>query len=133
MSKSSNGGRVTAKGTRPRGTSTGQPSLQDLAARAMAVQDQVAKAKARAAEAVVTGTAAGGKVQVLMHGDGSPAGIEIDPATAAAEYDMLGDLLLVAWRDAWLQAQALQDSETAEHLDAIGGIDLRAMGLDRIL
>jgi DNA-binding YbaB/EbfC family protein len=123
--------RVTAKGTRPKGQ---QPGLAEIAARAVAVQEQVSRAKEQAAEQHVVGEAYGGQVRVTIQGDGQPVSVRVAPELLAGDnVDMLDDFLLIAMNEAHTKAMELREKTTEQHLDAIGGIDLKALGLDKVL
>ena len=132
MARPRNNGRTTPKGTRPHGQKQTN-KLQDLADQAMSVQSQVTKAKAAAAAALVEGTAADGLVHVVLGGDGRPDAVRIDESLLDGDADELSNHVLTALRNAWAAALEMQDSETTAHLDEIGGLDLRAMGLDDVL
>lgn len=131
MSRPARGSRVTPKGTRPKNH---RPKLNEMAARAMTVQEQVARAKAEAAETVVYGKAHGDAVVVAVYGDWQPKSVTVSPSLLDSEdVDMLDDFLLIAMRNAHAAAKELQEQMTSERLDEVGGLDLRAMGLDNVL
>lgn len=85
--------------------------LNALLEQAQAMQDQLASAQERLAEASVDGTVAGGAVTVTVNGVGELQGVDIK----AGEFDGtdpdsladLGDLVVAAYRDAKAQADAL--------------------------
>ncbi|MFT4289064.1 YbaB/EbfC family nucleoid-associated protein [Nocardioides sp.] len=85
--------------------------LNALLEQAQAMQDQLASAQERLAEASVDGTVAGGAVTVTVNGVGELKGVDIkadefdggDPDSLAD----LGDLIVAAYRDAKAQADAL--------------------------
>jgi|SRR5215207_519386 len=101
---------------------TDVPDMNDLLRQAMAMQEQLMAAQEEAAARTVTGSAGGGLVRIVMTGGGEPTAVHIAPgAIDPNDPDLLEDLVLVAFRDALQQVQALQSS-------AMGGLDLGALG-----
>lgn len=75
----------------------GQPNFKQL----MKLQQQVAAAQARLAEAEVTGTAGGGLVTVTVSGTGEYKSVQIDPrAVDPDDVEALEDLVLAAIHNA---------------------------------
>lgn len=75
----------------------GQPNFKQL----MKLQQQLAAAQARLAEAEVTGTAGGGLVTVTVSGSGEFKSVRIDPrAVDPEDVEALEDLVLAAIHNA---------------------------------
>jgi len=100
--------------------------LNALLEQAQAMQDQLASAQERLAEASVDGTVAGGAVTVTVNGVGELKGVDIkadefdggDPDSLAD----LGDLIVAAYRDAKAQADALAGQSLGPLAGGLGGL-----------
>ena len=91
-----------------------QPDLGAFLQQAQALQEQMVEARAKAAEMVLEGQAAGGAVKVAVTGGLEFRSVHIDP-TVADDVPMLEDLVLAALHDAVAKVNALND-------DAMGSI-----------
>jgi len=98
--------------------------IGSLLSQAQAMQQQLAAAQEEQASRVVTGEAAGGKVQVDMTGAGEFRAVRIDPGVVDVdEIDLLEDLLLAALRDASAKAAELQEEAMkGAGLGGLGGL-----------
>lgn len=85
--------------------------MNAILAQAQAMQEQLASAQQRLAEAEVEGTVAGGAVTVTVTGTGELRGVSIKAGSFdgsdADDLADLGDLIVAAYRDARAQADAL--------------------------
>ncbi|GAA4121996.1 YbaB/EbfC family nucleoid-associated protein [Nocardioides fonticola] len=85
--------------------------MNAILAQAQAMQEQLASAQQRLAEAEVEGTVAGGAVTVTVTGTGELRGVSIKAGSFdgsdADDLADLGDLIVAAYRDAKAQADAL--------------------------
>lgn len=85
--------------------------MNAILAQAQAMQEQLASAQQRLAEAEVEGTVAGGAVSVTVTGTGELRGVSITAGSFdgsdADDLADLGDLIVAAYRDAKAQADAL--------------------------
>jgi DNA-binding YbaB/EbfC family protein len=105
---------------------------QSLLAQALEMQQRMVQAQEEAANAIIEGSAGGGKVKVVMTGTGEVTAVRIDPSVVdPAEVDLLEDLVVAALRDA-----ATRVAEQAEQRLSFGGLagglgglgDLGALG-----
>ena len=100
----------------------GQPNVQQLMKQAQKMQEQMASAQAKLADAQVTGTAGGGLVTATMTGSGEVVGLKIDPqAVDADDVETLEDLVLAALRDAAQAADDLQGETMGPVTGGLGG------------
>ena len=93
----------------------GMPDMQALLQQAQAMQEQLLEAREAAAQQVVDGVAAGGKVTITAMGDGSFQSVRIAPELAE-DVEMLEDLLLAALRDLNTKLKELNEDAA----DALG-------------
>ncbi len=94
-----------------------------LLSQAQALQSQLQEAQAKAAETVVEGNAAGGKVRIQMSGTGEFQSVWIDPSVVdPAEVDMLEDLVLAALKDGAAQVAALNQESMGSMTQGLGGM-----------
>jgi DNA-binding YbaB/EbfC family protein len=99
-----------------------QFDLSSILSQAMQMQEQFAEAQADAANAVVTGSAGGGVVQITITGSIQILDVTISPeAVDPADLGMLEDLVKAALIDAITQVDQLQQA-------SMGSIDLGALG-----
>ena len=96
--------------------------MNALLAQAQQMQEQLTEAHERLQAQRFTGEA-GGKVSVEVAGSGELAGVTIAPgafdATDVDDLEVLGDLVVAAYRD----AKAKADAEMADALGPLGGGD----------
>ena len=103
------------------GTEGGGFDMNALLAQAQAMQEQMQNAQSELAEKSVTGSAGGDLVTVTMTGSGELTEVRIDPkAVDPADTETLGDLIVLAVRDASTQVQAL----AAAAMPQIPGLNL---------
>lgn len=94
------------------------PDLGGLLAQAQQMQQQLMEAQARAAEAVVEGSAGGGAVTIEVSGGLDFRSVRIDPSVVDPDDpSLLEDLVLAALHDAVNRLNEMQQS-------AMGGFDL---------
>ncbi len=88
----------------------GGNNMQQLMKQAQAMQRKMQEAQKQLAESEVTGSAAGGMVQVTITGDKTPVSVSINPEVVDPEdVEMLEDTLLAALSDAVKQADELSE------------------------
>lgn len=87
------------------------PDLQSFLAQAQQLQEQLTHARDAAAEQVITGVAAGGKVTVTVTGAMEFGGVHIDPSLLE-DVELLEDLVLAALRDAFTKVSELNEQVT---------------------
>jgi hypothetical protein len=108
----------------------------DLLGQMAQIQEQLMSAQHTAESQLVTGTAGGGAVTVVVSGAMEFQKVTIDPSVVIAEeVDVLEDLILVALRDAMERAEEL-NRQALGGLgglggalgEALGGLDLGGLG-----
>jgi hypothetical protein len=75
-------------------------NIGDLLKQAQAMQENMQKAQAEIGQITATGEAGGGMVKVTMNGRHEVARVQIEPAVAGDDREMLEDLLAAAINDA---------------------------------
>ena len=86
----------------------GGGNMQQLMKQAQAMQRKLQEAQQEIAETEVTGSAAGGMVEVTLTGDKTPVSVTIKPeAVDPDDVEMLEDMILAALNDANQQADKL--------------------------
>ena len=86
----------------------GGGNMQQLMKQAQAMQRKLQEAQEEIAETEVTGSAAGGMVEVTMTGDKTPVSVTIKPeAVDTDDVEMLEDMILAALNDANEKAEKL--------------------------
>lgn len=86
----------------------GGGNMQQLMKQAQAMQRKLQEAQQELAESEVTGSAAGGMVEVTLTGDKTPVSVNIKPeAVDPDDVEMLEDMVLAALNDAMKQADDL--------------------------
>jgi DNA-binding YbaB/EbfC family protein len=98
-----------------------KPNIGQLMRQAQQLQANMQKAQEQLASLEVTGEAGGGMVKVVMNGRHEVRRVDIDPAVAASDREMLEDLFGAACNDATRRvAEAVQ-----QHMaGAMGGMQL---------
>ena len=97
-------------------------NMQQMMAKAQAMQKKMEEVQQRAGEIEVEGQAGGGVVKVVMTCKGEMRSVTIDPSLVVAdEKDMLEDLIKAACNDARAKADAKMAEETQ---GAMGGMGL---------
>ena len=95
----------------------GGGNMQQIMKQAQAMQRKLQQAQEQLAEEEVTGTAAGGMVEVTLKGNKTPVAVTIDPD----DVEMLEDMVLAALNDAMAQADELSN-ELLGPLAGAGGM-----------
>ena len=96
----------------------GGGNMQQLMKQAQAMQRKMQEAQEQIAESEVTGSAAGGLVEITLTGNKQPVSITIKPeAVDPDDVEMLEDMVLAALNDACKQADEL----SKEILGPLGG------------
>lgn len=97
----------------------GGGNMQQLMKQAQMMQKKLQEAQATLAEEEVTGSAAGGMVEVTLKCNKTPVAVSIKPeAVDPDDVEMLEDLLLAALNDAFKQA----DDKSNELMGPLGGV-----------
>ena len=96
--------------------------MQQIMKQAQAMQRKLQQAQEQLAEEEVTGTAAGGMVEVTLKGNKTPVAVTIKPeAVDPDDVEMLEDMVLAALQDALTQAEELSN-ELLGPLAGAGGM-----------
>ncbi len=96
----------------------GGGNMQQLMRQAQQMQRKLQEAQQQIAETELTGSAAGGMVEVTIMGDKTPVAVNIKPeAVDPEDVEMLEDMVLAALNDAMKQA----DDLSKELLGPLGG------------
>jgi nucleoid-associated protein EbfC len=77
-----------------------KPNIGQLMRQAQQLQANMQKAQEQLAALEVTGESGGGMVKVIMNGRHEVRRVEIDPAVATSDREMLEDLVAAACNDA---------------------------------
>ncbi len=100
----------------------GGGNMQQLMKQAQQMQRKLQEAQAEIAETEVTGTAAGGMVEVKLMADKKPVSVSIKPeAVDPEDVEMLEDMVLAALNDAMQQADQVSQ-ELMGPLGNMGGM-----------
>ena len=100
----------------------GGGNMQQIMKQAQAMQRKLQEAQEQLAEEEVTGTAAGGMVEVTLKGNKTPVAVSIKPeAVDPDDVEMLEDMVLAALQDALTQAEELSN-ELLGPLAGAGGM-----------
>lgn len=100
----------------------GGGNMQQIMKQAQAMQRKLQQAQEQLAEEEVTGTAAGGMVEVTLKGNKTPVAVTIKPeAVDPDDIEMLEDMVLAALQDALTQAEELSN-ELLGPLAGAGGM-----------
>ena len=83
-----------------------KPNLGQLMRQAQQLQANMQKAQEQLGSLEVTGEAGGGMVKVTMNGRHEVRRVEIDPAVAGSDREMLEDLMTAAFNDAARKVEA---------------------------
>lgn len=87
----------------------GMGNMQQLMKQAQKMQEEMAKAQAELEEAEVEGSAGGGLVTVTMNGKKKMLAVSCKPeAVDPDDIEMLEDLILAAYNDAYDKAEELE-------------------------
>ncbi|NYI05581.1 YbaB/EbfC family nucleoid-associated protein [Allostreptomyces psammosilenae] len=101
----------------------GGPNMQQLLQQAQKMQQDLAAAQQRLAEAEVEGSAGGGLVKATVSGTGELKDLSIDPrAVDPEDTETLSDLILAAVRDANQAAVKLQEETMGPLAQGLGGL-----------
>lgn len=101
----------------------GGGNMQQIMKQAQAMQRKLQQAQEQLAEEEVTGTAAGGMVEVTLKGNKTPVAVTIDPeAVDPDDVEMLEDMVLAALNDAMKQADDLSNELLGPLAGGAGGM-----------
>lgn len=96
----------------------GGGNMGQLMKQAQAMQRKLQEAQQKIAESEVTGSAAGGMVEITLTGNKQPVSVSVKPeAVDPDDVEMLEDMILAALNDACKQADEL----SKELLGPLGG------------
>jgi len=98
-----------------------KPNIGQLMRQAQQLQANMQKAQEQLGSLEVTGEAGGGVVKVVMNGRHEVRRVQIDPALAADDREMLEDLVAAACNDA---ARRVAEAVQQRMADAMGGMQL---------
>ena len=100
----------------------GGGNMQQLMKQAQAMQRKLQEAQQEIAETEITGSAAGGMVEVTITGDKTPVSVSIKPeAVDPDDVEMLQDMVIAAVNEAMRAA----DAEAANNMSRLtGGLNL---------
>lgn len=99
-------------------------NLGNLMKQAQQMQGKMAEMQAKLSELEVTGASGGGMLQVRLNGKFELKGIKIDPSLVSADdVEVLEDLIVAAFNDAKVKAEAAMQEEMAK---VTGGLNLPA-------
>ena len=103
----------------------GGGNMQQIMKQAQAMQRKLQQAQEQLAEEEVTGTAAGGMVEVTLKGNKTPVAVTIKPeAVDPDDVEMLQDMVMAAVNEAMRAA----DAEAANNMSRLtGGLNLGGM------
>lgn len=94
------------------GGGMGGMNMQQMMKQAQKMQEEMAKAQAELEEAEVEGKAGGGMVTVVMNGKKRLQSVTIEPdAVDPDDVEMLEDLILAAYNDAYEKAEELEQQK----------------------
>lgn len=97
----------------------GGGNMQQIMKQAQQMQRKLQEAQEQLAEEEVTGTAAGGMVEVTLKGNKTPVAVTIKPeAVDPDDVEMLEDLVVAAFNDAKSKVDEAQSSK----MGAFGGL-----------
>ena len=101
----------------------GGGNMQQLMKQAQAMQRKLQEAQQEISETEITGSAAGGMVEVTMTGDKTPVSVTIKPeAVDPDDVEMLEDMILVAVNDAMKKADADKEKKLSKYGSALSGL-----------
>ncbi len=101
----------------------GGGNMQQLMKQAQAMQRKLQEAQAEIAETEVTGTAAGGMVEVTLMADKTPVAISIKPeAVDPDDVEMLEDMVLAALNAAMQEADKVSQELLGPMANMGGGM-----------
>jgi hypothetical protein len=95
--------------------------IGNLMKQAQALQSNMQKAQAEIAVLEVTGEAGGGMVRITITGKHEVRRVQIEPAVAGEDREMLEDLIAAAMNDAVRKAEAASQAKMA---GLMGGMSL---------
>lgn len=86
---------------------------------AMALQANMKKAQEEIANMEITGESGGGMVKVTMNGKHEVRRVQIEPAVASEDREMLEDLIAAAFNDALNKAEAASQARMSSVMSGI--------------
>ena len=98
----------------------GGANMQQLLKQAKAMQEQMARDKQELEESVFTTTSGGGMVEVEMNGKHELMALKIKPeAVDASDVEMLEDLIVAAYNEAYADADELEKELMPDGMGAL--------------
>jgi len=94
-------------------------NINNLMKQAEAMQRNMQKAQAEIASLEVTGESGGGMVKVTMNGKHEVKRVQIEPAVASEDREMLEDLIAAAFNDALNKAEAASQQRMSSVMSGI--------------
>ena len=95
--------------------------MANMMKQAQALQANMQKAQMEIAQLEITGEAGGGMVKVTINGRHEARRVQIEPAAAGDDLEMLEDLLAAAFNDA---VHKLEAASQAKMASLMGGLQL---------
>jgi DNA-binding YbaB/EbfC family protein len=96
-------------------------NMANMMKQAQALQANMQKAQMEIAQLEITGEAGGGMVKVTINGRHEARRVQIEPAAAGDDREMLEDLLAAAFNDA---VHKLEAASQAKMASLMGGLQL---------
>jgi DNA-binding YbaB/EbfC family protein len=96
-------------------------NMANMMKQAQALQANMQKAQTEIAQLEITGEAGGGMVKVTINGRHEARRVQIEPAAAGDDREMLEDLLAAAFNDA---VHKLEAASQAKMASLMGGLQL---------
>jgi DNA-binding YbaB/EbfC family protein len=101
----------------------GGGNMQQIMKQAQAMQRKLQQAQEQLAEEEVTGTAAGGMVEVTLKGNKTPVAVTIDPeAVDPDDVEMLEDMIIAAFNEAMALVEEEQKRVMGPLTGGAGGL-----------
>ncbi|WP_218082692.1 YbaB/EbfC family nucleoid-associated protein [Anthocerotibacter panamensis] len=95
--------------------------MQEALKKAKQVQQNATRLQDELAETTVEGSAAGGLIKITMTGNQEPLSLSIDPEALKEEREVLEDLILTAFKDAYTRSTDMMRNKMNE---LTGGISV---------
>ncbi|AGY57434.1 YbaB/EbfC family nucleoid-associated protein [Gloeobacter kilaueensis] len=99
--------------------------FQEALKRVKQIQENSAKLQDELAALSVEGVAGGGLVKVVLSGNQAPTAVTIDPQLLSESKEVVEDLLLTAYKDAYNKSTELMQEKVK---DLTGGMSIPGLG-----
>jgi DNA-binding YbaB/EbfC family protein len=110
------------------------PDPMNMLEQVQKMQADMQAAQEALEHAVVEATVGGGVVKATVNGEGALRAISIDPSVVdPTDVETLEDLVVAAVTEAARQANVLKAEKLSAATSALGGLDLKSLGLDGLL